>query len=278
MARRDALKALDSPTVIRRRDVQLVLWGDDESGYVNDLFYALSKQIVLTTICMAPGGSFAASDRYRPIYDTHEALYVLQGQYTIRNPETGEVRVADPGQIVLMRERQWHYGYNFSDVELRLLETIAPPASQAALAHVPRPTVALGADRAALADWPRSKAAAKAAMDIVDERRAINVLLGTARPLLLRVLASTPRVALAIAELRAGQRSDAVTLKNDATLYVERGRLHVRVPGADVWEELYPDDCFFVPAGASFEVWNAGDARCRAILSIAGNLADQINS
>lgn len=275
MARRDALKALDAPTVIRRRDVQLVLWGDDESGYVNDLFYVLSKQIVLTTICMPPGGSFAASDRYRPIYDTHEALYVLEGQYTIQNPETGEVRVADPGQIVVMREGQWHYGYNFADRELRLLETIAPPASQAALAHRPRPARALGMDRAALADWPRSRAAAQGAMDVVGEADALNVLLGAARPMLARVLASTPRVSLAIAELRAGQRSDTLTFRNDATLYVERGRLHVRVPAEESWNEVFADDCFFMPGGTAFEIWNAGADRCRVILSIAGNLADQ---
>jgi mannose-6-phosphate isomerase-like protein (cupin superfamily) len=276
MARRDALKALDAPTVIRRRDVQLVLWGDDESGYVNDLFYVLSRQIVLTTICMPPGGSFAASDRYRPIYDTHEALYVLQGQYTIQNPETGEVRVADPGQIVLMRERQWHYGYNFSDVELRLLETIAPPASQAALAHVPRPAHALGLDRAALADWPRTRGQAAAAMDVIDEGGAANVLLGSKRPMLARVLASTPRVAFAVVELRAGQRGDALTMRDDATLYVERGRLNVRVASADVWDEVFADDCFFVPGGAAFELWNAGGERCRVLLSVAGNLAEQI--
>lgn len=277
MARRDALKALTEPTVIRRRDVQLVLWGDDESGYVNDLFYVLSKQMVLTTICMAPGGSFQSSDRYRPYYDTHEGLYVLEGQYTIQNPETGEVRVAEAGQMVLMREKQWHHGYNFSDRELRLLETIVPPASQAALAHVPRPARALGADRPALADWPRGRAKARAAMDVIDERRALNVLLGAARPLLVRVLASTPRLSLGIAELRAGQRSDRLSFANDTTLYVERGRLHVRVPDADAWEEAFADDCVFLPAGAGFEIWNAGAERGRAVISIAGNLGAQLD-
>jgi mannose-6-phosphate isomerase-like protein (cupin superfamily) len=272
MARRDALKALEAPTVIRRRDVQLVLWGDDESGYVNDLFYVLSRQMVLTTICMPPGGSFAASDRYRPIYDTHEGLYVLEGQYTIQNPETGEVRVAEPGQMVLMREKQWHYGYNFSDGELRLLETIVPPASQAALAHVPRPRRAKGADVAALADWPRTRSAARADMDVIDEAGALNVLLGETRPVLARILASTPRLALATLELRAGQRSDRLMFGGDATLYVERARLHVRVPAADAWEELFADDCFFLPAGTEHEIWNAGAERCRAILSVAGSL------
>jgi len=278
MARRDALKALDTPTLIRRRDVQLVLWGDDESGYVNDLFYVLSREMVLTTICMPPGGSFSSSDRYRPIYDTHECLYVLQGQYTIQNPETGEVRVADPGQMVIMREKQWHYGYNFSDVELRLLETIAPPASQKLTAHLARPKAALGADRAALADWPRSRAAQQAAMDVVDEKGALNVLLGDREPILLRVLGSTPRASLAVIELAAGRRSEVLRFRNDATYYVERGRLNVRVPEDDVWQEAFPDDACFMPAGAAHQICNYGGKRCRAILSVAGNLADQLGA
>ncbi|MSP82182.1 MAG: hypothetical protein EXQ94_04405 [Alphaproteobacteria bacterium] len=273
MARRDALKALDSPTVIRRRDVQLVLWGDDESGYVNDLFYVLSREMVLTTICMPPGGGFTSSDRYRPFYDTHECLYVLSGQYTLQNPVSGEVRVADQGQMVLMRELQWHYGYNFSDVELRLLETIAPPASQKALMHHPRPREVLGADRAALADWPRHRATAKAEMDVIDERGAVNVLVGARTPILLRVLASTPRVSLASIELAAGRSSDWLAWRNDATLYVEGGRLNVRAPEAELWEEIFADDCFFLPAGTRHQIGNLSGERCRVILSVAGNLA-----
>ncbi|MEX2650088.1 MAG: cupin domain-containing protein [Alphaproteobacteria bacterium] len=71
---------------------------------------------------------------------------------------------------------------------------------------------------------------------------------------------------------------DAPTVirRRDATLYVERGRLHVRVPGAEMWEELDADDCFFVPAGCEHEIWNAGDGRARVILSVAGNLADEL--
>jgi gentisate 1,2-dioxygenase len=276
MARRDALKALEAPTLVRRRDVQLVLWGDDESGYVNDLFYVLSREMVLTTICLPPGGGFTSSDRYRPFYDTHECLYVLSGQYTLRNPTTGEVRVAEAGQMVLMRELQWHYGYNLSDVELRLLETIVPPASQKTLAHHPRPKDVLGADRAALADWPRSRAAARADMDVVDERRALNVLVGADAPVLLRVLASTPRVSLAVVELAAGRSSGWLAWRNDATLYVERGRLNVRVPEADAWEEVSPDDVFFVPAGTRHQIRNMAGERCRIVLSVAGNLAAQV--
>jgi mannose-6-phosphate isomerase-like protein (cupin superfamily) len=276
MARRDALKALDAPTVIRRRDVQLVLWGDDESGYVNDLFYVLSREMVLTTICMPPGGGFTSSDRYQPFYDTHEGLYVLSGQYTLRNPVTGEVRVAEAGQMVLMRELQWHYGYNLSDVELRLLETIAPPASQKALMHHPRPEEVLGADRAALADWPRSRELARTDMDVVDEKGALSVLIGAASPVLLRVLASTPRMSLAIVELGAGRSSEWLAWRNDATLYVERGRLNVRVPEADAWEEIFADDVFFLPAGTRHQIRNMAGDRCRAILSLAGNLAGQL--
>lgn len=57
MPRRDQLKPLDAPTLIRMAEVPYVVWGDDESGFVNDLFYVLSKEMVLVTVTMPPGGA-----------------------------------------------------------------------------------------------------------------------------------------------------------------------------------------------------------------------------
>ena len=94
MPRRDQLKPLDTPTLIRMAEVPYIVWGDDESGFVNDLFYVLSKEMVLVTVTMPPGARFRSSDHFRAYFDTHECLYVLSGEYTCQDPETGEVKTA----------------------------------------------------------------------------------------------------------------------------------------------------------------------------------------
>ena len=80
MATRDTLTTLDAPTLIPVATVPYVIWGDEESGFVNDLFYISSAQMVVVTVTMPPGASFSSSDRFRPFFDTHECLYVLAGK------------------------------------------------------------------------------------------------------------------------------------------------------------------------------------------------------
>ena len=155
MARRAELKTLTEPTLIRRADVPYTQWGDDESGHVNDLFYVTSPKMMLLGVTMPPGGRWRSSDKYRAFYDTHECVYVVKGQFTCQDPETGEVRTVQAGEMLFMAEKRWHYGYNFGADDLHMLEFIAPPAAQSALANVQRPRGLVGWDAAALRNWPR---------------------------------------------------------------------------------------------------------------------------
>src|SRR5215470_11714298 len=58
MPRRDQLKPLAEPTLIRLAEVPYVLWGNAESGFVSDRFYLLSGQMILVTVVMPPGARF----------------------------------------------------------------------------------------------------------------------------------------------------------------------------------------------------------------------------
>ncbi len=89
-----ATSAGGKPRLVRRADVKPLLWGDEEAGYANDLFYQLTPQLAIVVACVPPGGSFTSSKQHRTVFNSDEALYVLDGQYTIQNPESGEVCVA----------------------------------------------------------------------------------------------------------------------------------------------------------------------------------------
>jgi mannose-6-phosphate isomerase-like protein (cupin superfamily) len=276
MTRRNELMQLDRPTLICRQDVDYVLWGDDESGYVNDLFYYLGRDLLLTTICMPPGGSFSRSERHRPIYEADGALYVLEGQYTIQMPESGEIRVAEEGEMILLRGPQWHYGFNFSDRELRLMETIAPLPSPDSVKETTPPSLVRTADVAELSDFPRTRRTHQAQMDVVRLTEASNVLLGRQHPTLLRVMASNDRLSFGVMELMPGHRTDPITWRKDASVYVAEGHAHMRIDAEGEWQELGTDDVFFVPGGTAWQLFNHRGERVKALLSLGGNLAQEL--
>ena len=153
---------------------------------------------------------------------------MLEGQYTIQLPETGEVRVAEEGEMILLRGPQWHYGFNFSNRELRLMETIAPLPSPDSVKDLTPPSFVHAADVDELADFPRSRQPRRPDMDVVGLKEASNVLLGGQRPTLLRILASNDRLSFGVMELFPGQRTDSITWHKDASVYVAEGHAHIR--------------------------------------------------
>jgi len=271
MTNRQSIPVLDKSTLVRAGDTSLLLWGDEKTGFVNDQFHAQSKQLILVTISMPPGRRFHHSETNKPVYTGHTGLYVLEGQYTVQYPDTGEVRVAEQGEILVLRGPQWHFGYNFSDRELRVLETICLVTAPGAVANPACPSPEAGFDREAIRDFPATRSAPR--LEVVTRRSALNVIVGEQRQTLLRVLASTDKLTVAVFDLIGGQRTEAFNFSRDAALYVEKGRLNVRIQAESVWEELCPGDAFFFPAGTIWEVFNHGANAASAHLSLAGNFA-----
>lgn len=271
MTNRQNIPVLDKPTLVRANETSLLLWGDEKTGFVNDQFHAQSKQLILVSISMPAGRRFHHSETNKPVYTGHAGLYVLEGQYTVQFPDTGEVRVAEQGELLLLRGPQWHFGYNFSDRELRVLETISPLAAPGALDQLVCPTPEAGFDPQAIKDFPASRPAPR--LEVVTRRSALNIIVGSQHHTLLRVLASTDKLTVAVFDMNGGQRTDALKFSRDATLYVEKGRLHVRIQTDGVWEELNPGDSYFFPEGTTWEVFNHGACAASAHLAIAGNFA-----
>jgi mannose-6-phosphate isomerase-like protein (cupin superfamily) len=270
MPRREQLKTPTEPTLFRRAEVPYVVWGDDESGYVNDLFYVLSKQMVLVTVTMPPGARFRSSDRFRAYFDTHECLYVLRGQYTCLDPETGEVRTARAGEMLFMPEKRWHYGHNFGSEELHLLECIAPPTNQSALAHVPRPREVIGWDTAAAGNWPRECRRSASNLRVCRLDNALEAIVGSHNPLLFSILASTERVFFGVVTIPPRARSDDMTFPFDLIYHGDTGEVTAHAPESGEYFPIDSGDVGFLPAGTTHRLFNHTASTQRILVGGAG--------
>jgi len=274
MPRRDQLAKPTEPTMIRLSEVPYVVWGDAESGFVSDRFYLLSEQMILVAVLLPPGGRFRSSDKYRPYFDTHECLYVLKGQYTCQDPETGETRTARQGEMIFMPERRWHYGYNFGAEDLLLLECIAPPTNQAALQAVPRPASITYLDKAAVADLPRGPATGTRNLKVCSRQTAVHAVAGMDNPVLMQIFASTPRVCFAAVRLNGNSRSDILSCPFDLCYYAEAGAANLQALESGSYFNVEPGDVVFLPAGAKHRLFNHGGAPVDLLLGGAGNIGE----
>ena len=274
------VEAHTAPRLIKQADAPRILWGDDEAGYVNDIINLHSKELVLATICMPPGGFYRASEKHKPIYDATGCFYVLQGDYTVQLPDTGEVRTMTAGQLLILRGPLLHYGYNFGDCETRVLEMISPvPGANAAAIDVkrrPLPNPVRGVLRDALADFPASGRSAAYQLEVTCRKSALNAVIGIRTPIRLQIFNSSERISTAAFSLLAGQRSEPLCFSRETAIYLEQGVLNVRDLADGKWTEVTAGDTYFAPADAKWEIFNHGGVTTGGIMTFAGNLADQI--
>lgn len=266
MSYRPVRPTFTEPTLIRRRDASLQLWGDDESGEVADTIYVSNEKIHLMVFTMPPGGGFTHSSDFRTVFDADELYHVLSGELVMNNPETGEVRVARPGEAVFFRADTWHHGFSYGNDETRVLEFIAPGPLSGNTQRYARTRPPLQETRTVarrwLGRWPMEREAerAEATMRLVTEKDVLWTLEGKER-VLVGLSLSTDRVTVGRIRLRPGQRSDVHRHSGDECVFLvgEAGdRACVRLPENDGrrWFELEPEDALYLPAGTPHRYQN----------------------
>ena len=71
---------------------------------------------------LAPGSHFDPAD----VHAGDEIYYVLRGEVTMFQPESGQIVVVKQGEGILMPKGCPHVGYNFGETEARMLYVVAP--------------------------------------------------------------------------------------------------------------------------------------------------------
>jgi quercetin dioxygenase-like cupin family protein len=251
----------DRPTAIPYAAVTRHLWGDEQSGEVDDWIYVSSGKIHQLVFGLEPGGAFRHSPEFRTVFGADEVLYVLEGRFGCANPQTGEVLVVKPGEAVFFRKDTWHHGFNLGTEPVRVLEFFAPPPSTGASGAYAKSRPYLETSRYCrdelIGGWPVT-AAPRPTMRHLREADVLHRLEGARQQMLVSLYAATEHLTVGKARLLPGQKMDLHRHDGDEGLYVLSGVLNVQAPEAEgqTWFELNPRDGFYLPAGAPHRYCN----------------------
>ena len=268
------------PTLIRRDQVMLHLWGDEASGEVADWIYVSSDKLHHLVFGLAPGGAFRHSDQYRTMFAADELLYVLSGIMVLANPETGEVHRLEPHQAAFFRRDTWHHAFSFGPEPLRVVEFFAPPpASGASSAYARQQELLVESkyvDDRWLGRWPMQSDDQKrgASISVLTGDDALWRLEGTSGGALCSIYVSTEHLTAGKVELRPGGETAVQSHRGDKSLYVLDGTLNVYLPDADGplgqrWFELGPGDGFYLPEGTRHQLRNISGESAVVLFAVA---------
>lgn len=260
--------SFDRPTLVKHADASRFLWGDEKSGQVADVIYGRNQKIGALTFKLKPGGFFRSSDTWKSFFDQHRYYYVVQGELTIQDPETGEVAVARPGEVIHWRGAKWHFGYNFTQGETIVLDWYAP---QERPPHVPeikfaetKPKFTKGAPGRieCLGAWPdqlpasRQKAQQSGGVVTLSEADALHFVHGEKFPVRESILVSSRELTAGVVGLIPGMRSEERSHPSDKVIFNLFGQLHIYLPESYEWFELNRWDVLYLPPNAVHQYWN----------------------
>jgi quercetin dioxygenase-like cupin family protein len=267
----------DKPTALPFEQVTRHVWGDAESGEVQDWIYVSSSKIHQLVFGLPAGGRFAHSDEHRTIFAADEVYYVLSGTLALANPESGEVQRVCAGEAAFFRRDTWHHGFNCGTEPLRVLEFFAPPpstgSSSAYAKTKPNLTTWSYTQDQLLGHWPMARAPIMSAarFTMIRDADLLWRMEGREHPALTGLLVSTEHLTVGKIRLLPGQSTDVETHGGDESLYVCDGVLTLGVAAADAssGHELKAGDGFYLPQGTSHQYRNLSDRPVTVLFGVA---------
>ncbi len=271
----------DKPTLVRKSEAVRFLWGDEQSHYVPDLIYGRGERISATTFKLSPGEYFRTSDTWRTVYDQDRYYYVVSGELTIQDPETGDIAVARRGEAVYWRGARYHFGYNTNFAETLVLDWYAP--NERAL-DVPEITASAKKRQLAkrvdsredlLGNWPHNASADRALRErdgrVLTVRRsdALSFLHGEKNPIRIDILVSSKLITGGVIDLRPSTMSDPEVHRGDETLFALDEQVHVYLPDTYDWFELNPLDVLYIPGGTRHQYANNGSKTATVAFAVS---------
>jgi mannose-6-phosphate isomerase-like protein (cupin superfamily) len=264
--------------LIRYADARHYLWGDAISGQVKDWYYGSSSKIHMAMFSLPPGGMWRHSDRHKSYYYADECYYLLAGELTMHNPETGDVAVLHAGEALTFRERTWHYGYNFAGVETSIICTFAPVpediSSAAAQAAAVPPLTEIRQGRWELTGrdgypWNREEARRTERFRILPPSDWLPVIQGLERPIRVDLMIATDKQTSGLFRLLPGVTTDRETHHGDEVVFCVSGQASLYLPDTDEWFELHSKDGAWVREGVSHRWYNTSGEPASVFFGVA---------
>jgi quercetin dioxygenase-like cupin family protein len=258
------------PTLVRHSEAVRFLWGDEESHQVSDWSYGGSENIASFIFSLRPGEYFKWSKVWKPLYDQHRFYYVVEGDLTIHDPETGDVAVARAGDGIYWRGNKWHFGYNFGSRETVVLDWGVPaePTRPGVETEVQLSALKPDLERVVngrydlLGKWPmelprvRDEARREGRPVTIRREDCLNLILGEKTSVLVSLYVSSEAITAGSITLLPGQMAEAESHPSDEVVFSLRGRLNVYLPDTFDWFELNAKDTVFIPGGTKHQYCN----------------------
>lgn len=267
------------PVVLRYQDLERRTWGDETTGRLCDWFYADDEGMNLNIVGMPANGSAISSPANPTVFGADELFYVLEGRMVQSNPVTGEVFVVNPGEAIFFRKDTWHYQWNHSNQQLRMLEFFQPAPKTGTGGAYARSSPALteapkqGQDEL-LGNWPMARDLPREQTTwMIRESDVLWRMEGSVRgrEVLVGILCSTEHLTAGKMSLLGGQRSCEYAHGGDKVVFVESGNLHVEFSGTKKWVELDAWDGIRIPEGVEHSFYNMSHEPASCLFSVAGD-------
>jgi gentisate 1,2-dioxygenase len=110
------------PVVIRNEDKKPLIYGRGNNLDTTPLSISTDRIGYVGEYTVPPGSYFDPPD----IHPGDECYYCLEGTAHLFDPVHGDVVELNPGEALLIPKGTWHIGFNFGDVNFRLLAIVAP--------------------------------------------------------------------------------------------------------------------------------------------------------
>lgn len=256
------------PMLVRYQDAVRFLWGDEESGQVNDIIYGRGERISCLLFTLPPGGRFTSSKQWKAMFDQHRFYYVLQGELTVLDPQSGEVAVAGVAEAVHWQGAKWHFGYNFSDEETIVADWYAPQERPPDIPEVefgktkPQLEAVVHGRYELLGRWPQAsrevhaRALSEGGVVTLGMGDALHLIDAAACCVRESLYLSSDELTAGAVRLPAGAKGGIKEHPGDKVILVRAGRLNVYCPASYDWFEVHPWDCLYLPANTPHQYWN----------------------
>ena len=246
---------------------QRYLWGDDESRHVIDWYYLASPELLVSIHVLTPGARYAHSEKHKSFYIADECYYLLRGELTFHDPESGEVHTVRAGETLHFRAGTWHHGYNFGTETCEILVAFAPlPPDITAAADISKLATPLSTIRGGryelLGDFPWSRLAAPRTGDRIVKLRPddwLELIHGEAQPVRVQLFVSTDKLTMGRITLLPCGVTDVASHPGDLVRLVTDGWAGVFEHGHSDWVELHREDGVLIPGGTPYRLMNMTD-------------------
>ncbi|MBQ9611771.1 MAG: cupin domain-containing protein [Lachnospiraceae bacterium] len=273
------------PCIQKQSELRMFLYTEEfpETSDLNWLI-ASTENITVGEYQLSPGSHFSPAD----VHAGDEIYYVMKGEVTMFQPESGQVMVVGEGEGILMPKGCPHIGYNFTEDKSHMLYAIAPkiwgedgpPSDYTGAVRLYKFEERGGSVREEASPVFSENAAPREGMRIdlghfpasgpegrekklfykLTEQNGIKMISGTKTPALMSVWASNDVMQFGTIKILTGgpapQQTEYDTHAGDAIFYVMDGPATFFLPDRTQTFNVEPGDFMFIPQGERYKIIN----------------------